>query len=190
MLSRFSKIPYAKNSYLSVTTHRIMLPLFSILVATYACTNSLVLRRSGETCLESEIERLEGLPEKQLITTLDGQEINLEIFFAMSSSNPPGCSLPHKFYYWYNDVKEISSKALERKVSHQIRAYYNLMSTCYPERIDVGRIYGDVAEFYDEQGAFMGFAVYLGYGLYCPFPYSEYTGPSEQLGPKFLVNAY
>ncbi len=168
-----------------------MLPLFSILLTTYACTNSIVLeRKSGETCLESEIERLEGLPEKQFLITLDGQEINLENFVAMSSFNSPGCSLPHKFYYWHNDIKEISSKAIKKKVSHQIRAYDNLMSTCYPERIDAGRIYGDVAEFYDEQGAFMGFAVYLGYGLYCPFPYAEYKGPLKQLGRRFLVNAF
>ena len=86
-----------------------------------------------------------------------------------------GCTLPYKFYHWNHEVLEVSSKALKRDVQHKVRAYYNLTSTCYPEKRDDGQVYGDVAEFYDENATFMGFAIYLGQGLYCPLPHSGYA---------------
>ena len=61
-----------------------------------------------------------------------------------------------------------------KTIQHRVRVYYNLMSTCHPDRIDPGRTHGDVAEFYDEKGEFMGLAVYMGKGLYCPLPFSGY----------------
>jgi hypothetical protein len=53
--------------------------------------------------------------------------------------------------------------------------YLNPLSTCHPDRVNPGRIYGDVAEFYDDDGEFMGLAVYLGQGIYFPIPYSAYS---------------
>jgi hypothetical protein len=171
-------------------THIIFFPLFIFLITAHACTIFDVSEKFyGETCLEFEIERLDNLPKRQFLRTLDGQEINLDEFFSMSFFLQPGCSLPHKFYYWHNEVKEIYSRALEKEVKHKIRAYYSLMSTCYPEKIDDGRIYGDVAEFYNEEGIFMGFSVYIGHGLYCPLPYSGYKEQFKRTGIKLLVNA-
>lgn len=178
---------YFKNSAGFTCTPKIFLPLLFVLIAIHACTNLIVSKKLlGEACLDAEIERLDGLPEKQVLNMLDGQEINLIEFVAMSSFKQPCCSLPRKFYYWPNEVKEIYSLALEKKVTHQIRTYSNLMSTCYPERIDTGRIYGDVAEFYDQNGTFIGFTVYCGQGLYCPLPYSGYTDPSQQKGTRII----
>jgi hypothetical protein len=54
------------------------------------------------------------------------------------------------------------------------------MSTCYPDRKDPGQTHGDVAEFYDEKEGFMGLAVYMGAGLYCPLPYSGYKGTDSR----------
>ena len=53
-------------------------------------------------------------------------------------------------------------------VSHRVRIYHNILHTCRPDYRDPLRTHGDVAEFYDEAGRFMGLAVYMGQGLYCP----------------------
>ncbi|CAD7838932.1 MAG: hypothetical protein [Olavius algarvensis Delta 4 endosymbiont] len=88
----------------------------------------------------------------------------------------PNCVLYPKFYHWKNEIKAMAAQTSRGMVRHRVRTYYNLLSTCYPDRIDPGRTHGDVAEFYDEKGAFMGLAVYMGKGLYCPLPYSGYQG--------------
>jgi hypothetical protein len=36
------------------------------------------------------------------------------------------------------------------------------------------KTHGDVAEFYDAEGNFMGIAVYMGKGKYCSLPYGGY----------------
>lgn len=99
----------------------------------------------------------------------------------------PDCVLYPKFYHWINEIKEMAAQTSRGIVRHRIRTYYNLLSTCYPDRIDPGRTHGDVAEFYDEKGAFMGLAVYMGKGLYFPLPYSGYHGSESLLGttPQF-----
>ena len=133
----------------------------------------------GDDCLAKEIKRLEGLPEKQVITTLDGQRIRLDDFFNLSPLAHPGCFLPSKFYYWRSEVREVFSNSLGGTIRHKIRAYYNLTSTCYPEKRQERLSYGDVAEFYDRDFTFMGFAVYVGQGLYCPLPHAGYEGPAS-----------
>jgi hypothetical protein len=151
-----------------------------ILIMNFACAHGRTAKRAaGDACLQREIKRLASLPEKEVITTLDGQQIHLDHFGNASSLNQPGCSLPYKFYHWPNETKEVVSKALLRSISHRIRAYYNLTSICYPEKREEGQMYGDVAEFYDGDLIFMGFAVYVGNGLYCPLPHAGYTGPAS-----------
>lgn len=155
-------------------------PIGILILLTSACTTTgLQNRPQGNACLEKEIQRLENLPEKKAITTLDQQKIYLGEFSGTSSPRLPGCILPYKFYHWRNEVKEVFSKHFNHSIKHQIRAYYNLTSTCYPEKRGAAQPYGDVAEFYDVNRTFMGFAVYLGQGLYCPLPYSGYDGPNS-----------
>jgi hypothetical protein len=48
-----------------------------------------------------------------------------------------------------------------------------LRSACDPDYVDPVRTHGDVAEFYDAQGRFMGLAVCMGNGLYLPLPFEE-----------------
>lgn len=157
---------------------RMSIGILALMVS--ACTTIGAQNRlSGEACLEKEIQRLENLPEKKTITTLDQQRITLGDFSGTTPMSFPGCILPYKFYYWRNETKEVFSKHLHHHIKHQIRAYYNLTSTCFPEKREAARLYGDVAEFYDVNRTFMGFAVYLGQGLYCPLPYSGYEGSSS-----------
>jgi hypothetical protein len=159
---------------------RYWLPGLLLFVLPHACTTSrLPARISGETCLAKEIQRLEQLPEKQVITTLDGQQIDLNDFSRAALLKQPGCFLPFKFYHWQHDVMEMDSRGRGRQIKHTVRAYYNLGSVCFPEKRDDGQICGDVAEFYSEHRRFMGFAVYMGRGLYCPLPYFGYTGPAS-----------
>ena len=113
--------------------------------------------------------------KQDYLITLDGQEIELDEFFHMCHSMPL-CSLPDKFYHWKNEVKSTVSKRPDGEVIHKIRIYFNYLSTCKPERIDPQKTHGDIAEFYDENGEFMGLAVYTGNGLYFPLPYSKYGG--------------
>ena len=154
--------------------------VLSIFMMNFACAQGGTVRRAaGEACLQREIRRLASLPEKEVITTLDGQRINLNNFLNTSSLNQPGCSLPYKFYHWPSETKDADSRGRHRTIQHRIRAYYNLTSTCYPEKRETGRVYGDVAEFYDEDLVFMGFAIYVGNGLYCPLPHAGYTGPAS-----------
>jgi hypothetical protein len=81
-----------------------------------------------------------------------------------------------KFYYWENKVKEIESESTHGWVRHKVRMYYNLMSTCYPDKVNPGRDHGDVFESYDPEGRFMGLGVYMGDGMYVTLPYSSYKG--------------
>ena len=80
-----------------------------------------------------------------------------------------------KFYYWESEVREITSKSTQGMVDHKIRCYHNCFSTCCPEKRDKRAKYGDVAEFYDQKGEFMGIVVYIGEGSYCSLPYSGYS---------------
>ena len=57
---------------------------------------------------------------------------------------------------------------------HKVRMYNNCLSTFCPNRVDPQKTHGDVAEYYDEYGTFMGLSVYLGMGKYCSLPFSGY----------------
>ena len=122
-------------------------------------------------CLDCSIKRIRSLPELKYLQTLDGQQIPLNEIFAACMSNWPMCILYEKFYYWRAEITEIISKTPRGEIKHKIRIYHNCLATCYPERCDPGKTHGDVAEYYDEKGSFMGIAVYMGMGLYCPLPW-------------------
>ena len=138
-------------------------------------------------CIDACIEKIRSLPELEYLHTLDGRNVSLEEFFMQCLKNWPHCALYRKFYYWQNEIIEIESKGTKGRITHKIRCYYNCVSTCYRDRSDPGRTHGDVAEFYDQTGAFMGLAVYTGDGLYCPLPYSGYKkkGLNKTLGNQF-----
>jgi hypothetical protein len=131
-----------------------------------------------QKCLVKAIKRVEEirtLPEIKYLQTLDGQHIELEEFFLHCSKNWPHCYLYPKFYYWKSETKDIVSNSSEGLKKHKIRIYCNCLSTFCPDKTNPEKTHGDVAEFYDENGIFMGISVYMGLGKYCSLPYSEYT---------------
>jgi hypothetical protein len=138
-------------------------------------------------CLEIEGQKIDAAPSRDHLQTLDGQNINLSEFIMQCRRLSPDCVLYPKFYHWKNENKHLETQTARGTVRHRVRIYYNLLSTCYPDRIDPGRTHGDVAEFYDENSVFMGLAVYMGKGLYCPLPYSGYQGinPLFDRAPQF-----
>jgi len=99
--------------------------------------------------------------------TLDGQKVKLYEFYERCRLLFPFCCMFKKFYYWESEVREITSKSTQGMVDHKIRCYHNCFSTCCPEKRDKRAKYGDVAEFYDQKGEFMGIVVYIGEGSYC-----------------------
>jgi len=125
-------------------------------------------------CLSQAIQEIRSRPELKYLATLDGQNVLLEEFYEKCAGNWPMCCLYTKFYYWKNKVMEIVSMSSRGPVEHKIRIYHNCLSTCFPERSDSKKTHGDVAEFYDEDGVFMGLAVYMGDGRYCSLPYDGY----------------
>jgi len=118
--------------------------------------------------------RVREAPEKEYLHTLDGQQVRLQDFFRQCQDNAPDCILFAKFYHWENEVIQVVSKTDSGPVEHLIRAYYNPLSICRPQKINPGRTHGDVAEFYDTKGQFMGLAVYMGQGQYFLLYYSGY----------------
>jgi hypothetical protein len=131
---------------------------------------------SIDDCIYRLATKMESKPIQTHITTLDGQNVDLDYFFRLCRSHSPPCSLPDKCYYWKHEVKLVTSKSRSGLVKHKIRIYYNYLSTCRPDISDPKKIYGDIAEFYDKNGEFMGMAIYLGDGLYLPLPYVKYRG--------------
>ncbi|MEA3231916.1 MAG: hypothetical protein U9Q05_09205, partial [Thermodesulfobacteriota bacterium] len=79
-----------------------------------------------------------------------------------------------KFYYWQNEIKKIVSVTTNGPIKHKIRCYYNCLATYCPENYDPQKTHGDVAEFYDDKGNFMGLSVYMGDGNYCTLSYGGY----------------
>lgn len=71
-------------------------------------------------------------------------------------------------------MKVVASEIETRIVKHKIRCYHNPLSIFCPELYDPQKTHGDVAEFYDRDGIFMGLAVYMGDGKYCPLPHLVY----------------
>lgn len=138
-------------------------------------------------CMEKALERLNNLPEKQCLRTLDNQEVDLEEFFVKCLANGPYCNLYRKFYYWKNEVLETVSNFSGGRTRHKIRVYHNLFSMCCPHEVDPAKTHGDVVEFYDTDGEFMGMAVYSGKGLYFPLPYSGYSSkPRKMMRTRFF----
>ena len=137
---------------------------------------------SVEDCLGEVSRRIRQSPEKEYLHTLDGQVVRLQDFFYQCQENAPDCVLYNKFYYWENEVKQVVSRTDSGPVKHLIRAYYNPLSICRPQNIPPGRTHGDVAEFYDARGRFMGLAVYMGQGRYFLLHHSGY--PKAKHGPN------
>ena len=149
--------------------------LLSVMLVLAGCqTIASVPESSAESCLDKITRHVRKLPPKQVLNTLDGQDVNLQEFFDKCAQDWSHCALYSKFYYWKNEVKTIKSKSEMGIVEHKIRMYYNPLSICHPEKVDTGRTHGDVAEFYDSEGIFMGLGVYMGKGLYYSLPYSKY----------------
>jgi hypothetical protein len=140
-----------------------------------------VLKRTGDTCLFELKAQTESKPVLTHLTTLDQQQVPLADFYRLSRRASSPCALPEKFYYWKSEIKWVTDKTPRREIVHQIRLYHNYLSTCRPDLVDPGKTYGDVAEFYNENGDFMGLVVYAGKGLYCPLPYTKYSAPRNRL---------
>jgi hypothetical protein len=122
-------------------------------------------------CLYQTFNKIRSLPELKYLHTLDGQNVLLEDFFHKCLGLWPMCYLFAKFYYWKNEIRTIISTTSKGSVKHTIKFYEHSFSSCYPEKLDRKKTHGDVAEFYDEKGNFMGLAVYMGNGKYCSLPY-------------------
>jgi hypothetical protein len=108
----------------------------------------------------------------ECLATLDGDCVPLAPIFERCAALWPDCVLFPKFYYWPSKVEERISETPTGPVAHKVRLYFNLRSACDPDYVDPGQTHGDVAEFYDAEGAFMGLAVYMGDGRYAPLPYA------------------
>ncbi len=129
------------------------------------------------SCLDQAVQRIKeirSLPEMKYLHTLDGQHILLHKFYAQSDSLFSQCCLFKKFYYWQSEVRVVLSNTQTGMIKHKIRSYHNCLSTYCPDRCDPRKTHGDVAEFYDQKGNFMGLAVYIGDGKYCALPYDGY----------------
>ena len=115
------------------------------------------------------IREIQSLPEMKYLNTLDGQTVLLNEFYDKCLLLFPKCSLYRKFYYWQSEIREVASSTQNGLIKHKIRSYYNCISASCPERCDPRKTHGDVAEFYDQQGNFMGLAVHVKDGKYCLF---------------------
>lgn len=134
-------------------------------------------REELSDCLGKVIERIiyiRSLPELEYLQTLDGQCITLHEFYAACAKLFPNCNLSRKFYYWQNEIKEIISITPWGPAKHTVRAYYSCFSTYCLKNNDPMKTDGDVAEFYDGNGNFMGLSVYMEDGKYCALAYSGY----------------
>jgi hypothetical protein len=128
-------------------------------------------------CVDKAFERIreiQSLPEMKYLNTLDGQAVLLDEFYDKCLLLFPKCSLYRKFYYWQSEIKEVSSSSQNGVIKHKIRIYHNCISAFCPDKCDSRKTHGDVAEFYDRQGNFMGLAVHVKDGKYCSLPYDNY----------------
>lgn len=128
-------------------------------------------------CLDQAVNKImeiRSLPEMRYLNTLDGQNVLLSEFYAKCLSLFPKCSLFAKFYYWQSEIREVLSDTANGLIKHKIRCYHNCLTTYCPNSCDPRKTHGDVAEFYDQSGKFMGIAVYMGDGKYCSLPFGGY----------------
>ena len=131
----------------------------------------------GRYCLGKAVKLandIKSRPDRHYLRTLDGQDVALADFYARCRAMHPWCCLYKKFYYWRNEIKTVISDTPTGAVAHKIRSYYNGISTYCPDMSDPQKTHGDVAEFYDARGVFMGLAGYMGDGKYCSLPDSNY----------------
>jgi hypothetical protein len=155
------------------------LRLFSIGIALFFSAPILAAADHNHlpNCINQAVKRImeiRSLPEMKYLHTLDDQHVPLDEFYTKSHYLFPQCCLFKKFYYWRNEIREVFSNTLSGMIKHKIRCYYNCLSTYCPNRCDPRKTHGDVAEFYDQKGVFMGLAVYIGDGKYCVLPYNDY----------------
>ena len=161
----------------SQIARRILLSAVITMGITVCCACSITPADSQPTeedCVGEMSRRIRQAPEKEYLDTLDGQKVRLQDFFNQCRDTAPDCALYAKFYHWENEVVRVVSRTDKGAVEHEIRAYYNPLSVCQPQNIHPGRTHGDVAEFYDSRGRFMGLAVYMGQGKYFLLHYSGY----------------
>ena len=131
-----------------------------------------------EDCLRVAQARLDEARAWDCLPTLDGQCVPLAPLFALCDALWPDCVVYPKFYLWESEVKTITSPTPRGPVEHRVRIYHNILTTCRPEYHDPQRTHGDVAEFYDQAGDFIGLGVYMGQGLYVPLRIP--SPPAEQ----------
>jgi hypothetical protein len=134
-------------------------------------------KKQRSDCLDQAVKRIieiRSLPPKKYLHTLDGQRVLLNKFYAQSYHLFPQCCLFRKFYYWKSTVREVISNTQSGMIKHKIRCYHTCLSTYCPGSCDPRKTHGDVAEFYNQEGSFMGLAVYIGDGQYCALPYAGY----------------
>jgi hypothetical protein len=136
---------------------------------------------SLDKCIESLEQSINAAPAQRHLLTIDGQKAALDEFFQQCAARMPLCALPEKFYHFKNEIRTVASQTPDGEVTHTIRVYFNYMSACDPEGMDTKKTHGDIAEFYDTKGEFMGLIVHCAGGLYCPLPYSGYSGHYNQL---------
>lgn len=128
-------------------------------------------------CLDQAVERIKeirSLPDIKYLYTLDGRNVLLKEFYNKCLQLFPKCCLFGKFYYWESEIRDVVSNTKNGSIKHKIRCYNNCLSTFCPESCDPRKTHGDVAEFYDQNGKFMGLSVYMGNGKYCSLPYDGY----------------
>jgi hypothetical protein len=127
-----------------------------------------------QDCLSIAIEnilRIRSLPNKEYLHTLDGQYIQLSILFNTCENMFPWCCLFTKFYYWKSEIRQFDEFTVSGKITYTARCYFSCLSTCCPTKQDSLKTHGDVAEFYNLNGDFIGLGVYMGNGKYVPIPY-------------------
>ncbi len=122
----------------------------------------------------NKINDIRSFPDMKYLHTLDDQYVLLNEFYAKCDYLFPKCCLFKKFYYWQSEIREVTSNTKSGLIKHKIRRYNNCLSTFCPERQNSKKTHGDVAEFYDRNGNFMGLSVYMGDGKYCALPYDDY----------------
>jgi len=130
---------------------------------------------AADDCLARMALEVRAAAPRETIQTLDGQQVPLAEFFDKCLDAWPGCVLFEKFYHWPGSVKTVEGAGPNGRGGYRVRAYFNPLSTCLPERASAaGTVHGDVAEIYDLRGEFMGLAVHMGQGHYFTIPYSGY----------------
>ena len=166
-----------------------IIPILICILVFIGISHSTSAELSNESCMDDVLNQVQEAERIDFIYSLDHQKIFLQEFYdECNKHGPPVCAIFEKFYYWKSAIKQVTSMTHDGLNSHTIRVYYNPVSVCYPELVNPLRIYGDIAEFYDVCGEFMGIAVYMGNGEYFPLKFSGYS-KRNWIFPSPLPNA-